>query len=277
MYGVTAADDQPIAWVGRYPIRTAAVVVLVYVLGMFATVILDLAKTSLQPFGFHAPSFIHGALWQPFTCTLVQQPNFFFLFSMLFLYWSCSEVEKYLGRRRFLLLLALLLVTPPAVISIWSLFGSNWYYAGPYELSIGMFIAFATLYPNVEWFGWVTLKWLAFAGIVLASMQNLPQHAWGNLSVLWTMCAVSFLYIRSLQNRIEAPSWWSDLKAKFQPKPKFQIVQRTTPRRVVEPEDIHQSIDPLLEKISRSGINSLTASERRALDRARNQLLKKSQ
>ena len=48
------------------------------------------------------------------------------------------------------------------------------------------------------------------------------------------------------------------------------------PRRVVEPEDVHVSIDPLLEKISKSGINSLTASERRALDRARNQLLKKS-
>jgi hypothetical protein len=69
--------------------------------------------------------------------------------------------------------------------------------------------------------------------------------------------------------------WWSNLKEKWQPKPKFQVVPRSTPRRVVEPEDVHVSIDPLLEKISKSGINSLTANERRALDRARNQLLKK--
>ncbi|MEY2574697.1 MAG: hypothetical protein QOF80_184, partial [Verrucomicrobiota bacterium] len=34
-------------------------------------------------------------------------------------------------------------------------------------------------------------------------------------------------------------------------------------------------IDPVLEKISKHGINSLTASERRALDRARARLLKK--
>ena len=47
------------------------------------------------------------------------------------------------------------------------------------------------------------------------------------------------------------------------------------PRRVVEPENVYDSIDPLLEKISKSGINSLTVSERRALDRARNRLLKK--
>jgi len=33
----------------------------------------------------------------------------------------------------------------------------------------------------------------------------------------------------------------------------------------------------VLEKISKYGINSLTASERRALDRARNRLLKKPQ
>ena len=48
------------------------------------------------------------------------------------------------------------------------------------------------------------------------------------------------------------------------------------PKRNADPEDIDSVIDPLLEKISKHGLNSLTASERRALDRARNQLLKKS-
>ncbi|HEX8281228.1 MAG TPA: DUF6576 domain-containing protein, partial [Chthoniobacterales bacterium] len=64
---------------------------------------------------------------------------------------------------------------------------------------------------------------------------------------------------------------------RFQPKPKFKVVPKPAVRRVVEPQDVYESIDPLLEKISKSGINSLTASERRALDRARNQLLKKGQ
>jgi hypothetical protein len=277
MFGVTTSDDKPIAWIGRYPIRCTAFVVGAYVLGMFGTVILQTAGVSVQPFAFHAPSFVHGAFWQPLTCTLLQQPNFFFLFNMLFLYWSSSEVEKFLGRRRFLLLLALLLTTPPAIISIWSLFGIHWIYGGPYELSIGMFIAFAALYPNVEWFGWITLKWLAFAGIVLASMQHLPQHAWGYLSVLWTMCAASFLYIRSLQERISAPAWLERIRNSLRPKPKFHVVPKASSRRVIDPEDDLDSIDPVLEKISRSGIGSLTASERRALDRARARLLKKSE
>ena len=56
----------------------------------------------------------------------------------------------------------------------------------------------------------------------------------------------------------------------------LSVVLRPIGRQVVEPENIYESIDPVLDKISKSGIGSLTASERRALDRARNRLLKKS-
>jgi hypothetical protein len=54
-------------------------------------------------------------------------------------------------------------------------------------------------------------------------------------------------------------------------------VQKSTAQRVAEPEDVYSSVDPILDKISKSGIASLTDSERRQLDRARNKLLKKSE
>ena len=38
----------------------------------------------------------------------------------------------------------------------------------------------------------------------------------------------------------------------------------------------YDSIDPILDKISKSGMGSLTRDERQILDRARNRLLKKS-
>jgi hypothetical protein len=66
------------------------------------------------------------------------------------------------------------------------------------------------------------------------------------------------------------------LKSTLRPKPKFHVVSKPSARRVIEPENVHDSIDPVLDKISKSGIGSLTASERRALDRARARLLKKS-
>ena len=276
MSGVATSDDQPIAWIGKYPVRLAAFLAGAYLLGMFATVILKTAGVNFTPLVFYLPTFIRGSVWQPLTCTFIQEVDFFSLFNILFLFWSASEVEKYIGRRRFLHLIALLLTIPPLTISIWSIFRVHWPYYGPYEFSIGLFIAFATLYPSVEIFGWIPLKWMAFAGIVLGSMQQLPQHEWGDLSVLWVMCAVSFGFIRLLQKDISIFALARKVRF-FKPKPKFHVVPRSTPRRVIDPEDVHESIDPVLDKISKQGINSLTASERRALDRARNRLLKKPQ
>jgi hypothetical protein len=57
----------------------------------------------------------------------------------------------------------------------------------------------------------------------------------------------------------------------------LHVVQKSTARRVVEPDDVYASVDPILEKISKSGIGSLTEGERRQLDRARKRLLKESQ
>ncbi len=274
MFGVTTSDDyRPVTWIGRYPVGMITIIVAVYVAGMFATVILDTAHISLMPFAFDAQRFVHGALWQPLTCTLIQSASFFFLISMLFLHWSGAEVEKLLGRTRFLAFFGLLLLIPPCLMLIWSALGQHWIYAGSYELTIGMFIAFATLYPNMEMFGWVTLKWLAFAGLVLASMQYLPNHQWGHLSILWGMCLASFGYIRFVQDRFHI-----DLNlARFRPfrrKPKFQVVPKPRPRRTVEPDDFSESVDAILDKISKSGMASLTESERNQLERARNRLLK---
>jgi len=276
MFGVSTSDDyRPVTWIGRYPVRIITIVVAVYVLGMFGTVILSTAHFSLMPFAFEAQRFVHGALWQPLTCTLIQSPSFFFLISMLFLHWSGAEVEKVLGRNRFLAFFGLLLLIPPCLILIWSALGQHWAYLGSYELTVGMFVAFATLYPNLEMFGWVTMKWLAFAGLVLASMQYLPTHDWGYLSVLWGMCITSFWYIRFVQGRARIDLNLSRFRL-FRSKPKFHVVPKSPSRRVVEPDDVYASVDPILDKISKSGMGSLTENERRQLERARNRLLKKS-
>jgi hypothetical protein len=262
-----------VAWIGRYPLRVTSIICGLFVLGMFVTVISQTAGWDFTPFAFQARAFLHGRVWQPLTSPLIQTASFFFLFSILFFYWSGNQVEQFLGVRRYLALIGLLLLVPPVVLIAWGRQSALWTYYGSYELGIGMFIAFATLFPNMEIFGWVTLKWLAFAGLVLASMQYLPLHQWGALTILWGMCLVAFGFIRFVQGRIQL----ADLPITkiFRRKPRLQVVQRSTTRRVVEPEDVYASVDPILDKIAQSGIGSLTASERRALDRARARLLKK--
>jgi len=93
--------------------------------------------------------------------------------------------------------------------------------------------------------------------------------------VLWTSVGAAFLFIELLDAGPEL-AWISNLKTRFGPKPKFQVVQTTRSHRVVEPDDGYASIDPILDKISKFGIGSLTVNERRQLDRERERLLKKS-
>jgi hypothetical protein len=67
------------------------------------------------------------------------------------------------------------------------------------------------------------------------------------------------------------------LKARFGPRPKLHVVPKMRSSPSADPDDVYASIDPILDKISKSGIGSLTANERRQLDRERERLLKKSE
>ena len=260
-------DYRPVTWFRRMPVYVTTILVAVLTLGMFATVIMESSRVSLATFGFLPAEFFRGNVWQVLTYSLIAQPDFFFLFGMFFLYASGIEVEKYLGRTRFIQLLALLLLVPPLVLSLWSAVLPVGRFVGAYDLILGLFIAFATLYPNIEYLGWVPLKWIAFACIAIASMSHLPVRDWTGLSVLWATCAASFGAIRFLQ-RGGSAEWWNLFPKVFSRRPKFRVVPKPTPE-----EDALTSIDPLLDKIAKRGISSLTASERSTLERAREALV----
>ncbi len=181
-----------------------------------------------------------------------------------------------LGRRHFIILYALLLWVPTLFLTIaglWTRLGL----AGSASIHFGIFIAFAVIFPNVEMLLRIQAKWIALILVAIGTLAALANHDWASLIVLWSTIATAAGFIR-LRGGGPDLEWWNGVKSRFQPKPKFQVVRReAAPRRTVEPENIHESIDPVLDKISKQGINSLTASERRALDRARNRLLKKPQ
>jgi hypothetical protein len=119
-------------------------------------------------------------------------------------------------------------------------------------------------------------KWIAVILAAIGTLSALAAHDWQTLVVLWTSMGAAFLFIE-LRGAGPELVWWSDLKARFGPKPKFHVVPKAGPRRVAESDDVYASIDPILDKISKFGIGSLTANERRQLDRERERLLKKSE
>ena len=70
---------------------------------------------------------------------------------------------------------------------------------------------------------------------------------------LWISFGAAFLFIRMRGIGPELV-WWDNLKTRLSPKPKFTIVPKENVRRVVEPDDIYASVDPILDKIAKSGI-----------------------
>ena len=278
MFGVTTSDDyQPVTWVGRHPVHVTTLLVAVHVFAAIVACFLGGAGILGHLAFDSALVWQRGEFWQLASYAFVHSPSalLWFAVEMYMLFVFGREVERFIGRRAFIVLYLFLLLAPTLLLSLWGL-SERVGVAGSPALHFGIFIAFATIYPSVELLLRIQAKWVALALAAISTLQLLAYRDWSAMAVLWASIAAAFFFIR-LRGVGPELVWWGNLKSRWQPKPKFQVVPRSTPRRVVEPENVHESIDPVLEKISKQGINSLTASERRALDRARTRLLKKSQ
>jgi rhomboid family protein len=185
------------------------------------------------------------------------------------------EVERFIGRRAYIALYLILLVTPAALLTIWGLWQRS-ALAGSPALHFGIFVAFATIYPRTELFLRIMTKWIVLILAAVYTFQLLAYHAWSDLVVVWTSIGAAFLFIE-IHGAGPELAWWDALKTRFGPRPKFHVVPKMHSSRSAEPDDVYASIDPILDKISKFGIGSLTASERRQLDRERERLLKKSE
>jgi hypothetical protein len=270
-------DTMPLTWMGRVPVYAASVLVALFVAGMIATVLLSSARVDISPFAFNPQAFWKKAfVWQLFTHPLIDFPSFFYVFGLLFAYWFGVGVETFLGRRVFMRLLFLLCLVPALTATGWWLGGHSVRLAGGSNLSIGLFIAYATLYPNTELWNWITMKWLAFAGIVLNSLMFFPEHRWEDLTVFLSACAAAHIYTRYEQGHWALPRLrWVRRKPALRVLPRANDSRGAIPRQEIPEPELDTEVDELLEKIARDGLSSLSSKERAKLEQARENLLKK--
>lgn len=280
MFGVTTSDDyRPVAWMGRYPVDVTTMLVGVHVALTVIACILVAAGGGflLNSLQFDSTEVLnHGQVWRVFTYAFVHSPSglLWFAIEMYMLFVFGREVERFLGQRTYIILYSILLVAPPLVLTIWGLWQPAGL-AGSPALHFGIFVAFATIYPRAELFLRIMAKWVALILAAIYTLQLLAYHAWADLAVVWTSIGAAFLFVE-LRGAGPEMVWLENFKTRMQPKPKFHIVQKSSTRRVADSEDVYASVDPILDKIAKSGIGSLTENERQALDRARERLLKKS-
>lgn len=280
MFGVTTSDDyRPVAWMGRYPVDVTTILVGLHVLlAILACLLIAFGGGPFLNYLQYdsAAILLQGQVWRLVTYAFVHSPTALLMFAieMYMLFVFGREVERFIGQRAYIWLYSVLLVVPALILTIWGLKGRI-LTAGSGPLHFGIFVAFAAIYPNVEFFMRIMAKWVALILAGIGTLSALAVHDWQTLLILWVSIGAAFLFI---QFRGAGPelTWWSDLKERLRPRPKFHVVTKpAASRRAIEPEDVSDSVDAILDKISRSGMGSLTEAERRQLERARDRLLKK--
>jgi rhomboid family protein len=277
MFGVTTSDDyRPVAWMGRYPVDVTTILVIAHVAAMIGACLLFFAgaTTFFSWLAFDSAAVLQAyAFHQLVTYAFVHSPAdiLWFAFGMYMLFVFGREVERFLGRKAFIGLYSILVIGPSLLLTAWGL-TRHIRFAGSSALHLAVFVAFATIYPRAELMFRILAKWAALVIVGALSLQWLAYHAWVELTVLWFSTAAAFLFVE-LRGAGPELAWVGQLKTLFRPKPRLYVVQKSTARRVVEPDDVYASVDPILDKISKSGIGSLTEGERRQLDRARKRLM----
>lgn len=271
------------------PIYLTTILTAVFILVLIVTAIAgSLDSPLVEVLNFTMPLRPAWSLWRLFTYVFLGQISFFTPFAVFCFYWFAVGIETHLGRGVLTRLLILLALTVPAIAAIfWWAFHepSNALLSGTnsYMMASGLLVAFATLYPQTEAWGWIPFKWMAFACIFCGSLMLLRDHAfigWQPLIELWVSCLVAFLYVRYAKD-LEYDDYVSpvaQVKNLFRRKPKFRVVpapSNAAYRAVInEPES---ELDALLDKIAKSGMDSLTPKEKASLQKAREALLRKDQ
>lgn len=270
-------DFLPFTWWGQRPVYLSAILALAGIASMILTALVMAiwGSPGLTPLIFTVGTFLdHLWLWTPATYVLVNPPSLWFLLTT-YLLWSFGEsVERHLGRAIFKRLVLLLVACKPVALGIIALFGqSSWPAMGLEGIEFGVFLAFATLYPTAR-ISIIILTieaWILAAAIVLIDfLICLAAHNWAGLFMLFVSVGTAVGY-----TSYETGQWTPSLN--FWPKGKAKAVPRTVNRtskktRATESTTSNseiptrEAIDAILDKISRTGIASLTPEEKRKLE-----------
>lgn len=131
---------------------------------------------------------------------------------------------------------------------------------------MAIIVGTATLVPNytimMMLIGEVKIKWVAIAYFLISFIGLSSANAGGNLAHIGG-AILGFIFIKRLQSGKD----WSKI---FEPKPKLRVVKNEKPP-VQKPafKDVSQKeIDEILDKISSSGYDKLTATEKEKLFKA---------
>ncbi len=223
--------------------------------------------------------------WTLITYAFTHFDLFHIVFNMLWLYWIGSILAEYIGNKK---ILPVYMMGSWLGAAIYILFYNIFpYFKEVVDVStcigasagiMSIIVATAVLLPDysIMIFIWsVRLKWLAaiFVGIDIISI-NFDGNAGGHIAHLGG-ALFGYIYIASYRNGNDLSVWFNNvadtLVSVFSKKKKLKVSYvKPEPKSSVKKEDAtkQKKIDSILDKISKSGYESLSTEEKEILFKA---------
>ncbi|WP_207428109.1 rhomboid family intramembrane serine protease [Pedobacter sp. SYSU D00535] len=224
------------------------------------------------------PAYLPALLVKPWTLLTYMFTHlefFHFLFNMLWLYWMGRIFEEFLNNRQFTFTYlaggfagAFLYIL---FYNVFPVYQDDLPLARMHGASAGVMaiiVATATLLPDYEirllLIGGVRLKYLALVYIVLDVIGIAGANSGGSLAHLGG-ALLGFVFIK----RLQAGSDWSKL---FNREKRFKVIRNEPAKSSTSYSALpdQEVIDRILDKISKSGYDSLSKQEKEQLFRASN-------
>jgi len=263
-------------------------------------VIINLSKVIFQLFNMDlsghefvikelaVPAALNRLITQPWsivTYAFLHENFLHILFNMLWLYWMGQILAEYLGNKKLLstyilggMAGALFYIIFFNIFPLFSNAVHSSYALGASGSVLAITLAVATLLPDYTIFliiiGPVKMKYIAAFTVVLDLLSISGSNAGGHIAHLGG-ALFGFVYIKQLQKGNDLAKGFNKIadfiSGIFKPKPKMKVAYKNpaakkgySPRN--EPDQ--ETIDKILDKISRSGYPSLSKEEKEILFKA---------
>lgn len=236
----------------------------------------------------------HGFVWQYLTFQFLHLNLTHIVLNMLGLFFIGRALEPMMTSRQYLTLYLCSGLLGGVLQSLLGLIFSPFagQVIGASASVCGLMAALATLEPDMEMLVFfvlpVRVKYIAWAGAVMALFYTLvPAQAAPGQPIIAQAAhlggfAGGFAFVRFfIQHRWHLPQWKfpsrhyvpRELAAKRANKKSFWNATPIPPAEDLTPDEfLQKEVDPILDKISERGIQSLTAREREILEKARSKM-----
>ncbi len=221
--------------------------------------------------------------WSLLTYLFLHEGFIHILFNMLWLYWLGNLFQQYLGNKKTYQAYFIGAIFGGLVYmlayNIFPVFANTIDYTFAIGASAGVLsivAATATLLPNYEVFlfllGSVRLKYIALVVVILDILSIPRGNAGGHIAHLGG-AAFGYLFIKLIYSNSKLLDFFDKItdviSAPFSKKPKLKIHHKGSGIRVEKPSKPNQmEIDSVLDKISKSGYESLSKKEKEILFKA---------